>query len=338
MIAHACAVAAGADGGLEMLSVEDVRNAPDFDPTQHGVLWIDISEPDADDIEWLRRTFQFHPIAIEDVTRQHQRPKVDTYDGYYFVVMYSAAARERRHARASRIQTYELQFFWSKTHLVTIHTHPTAEIDDVAKRVKEHTLAPAYGEGRPLEVADVAYWLIDAVVDGYFPVVDLVAEWSEDIEQEMFSERRGSGTLQSIFALKKDLFHLRRVLAPSREVVNALLRREQGLFGDEFYPYFQDVYDHINRVIDGLDAYRDLLSSSLDTYLSFVSNDVNQTVKRMTALTAILMVDALIAGVYGMNFLYMPELQWPLGYPFALGLMLVATLTAIAIFRRIRWF
>jgi magnesium transporter len=337
VIAHACAVAAGADGGLEMLSVEDVRDSPDFD--QHGLLWIDIAEPDADDIDWLRRTFQFHPIALEDVTRQHQRPKLDTYDGYYFVVMYSAVAREaHRHSRASRIETRELQFFWSKTHLITIHAQPIPEIDDVAKRVKERTLAPAYGEGRSLEIADIAYWLIDAVVDGYFPIVDHVAEWSEDIEQEMFSQRRSSSTLHSIFSLKKDLFQLRKVLAPSREVVNSLLRREHGFFGDEFYPYFQDVYDHITRVIDSLDTYRDLLSSGLDTYLSFVSNDVNQTVKRMTAVTAILMVDALIAGVYGMNFSYIPELQWSLGYPFALGLMLIATLTAFAIFRHIRWF
>jgi len=184
----------------------------------------------------------------------------------------------------------------------------------------------------------VTYWLIDSIVDGYFPVVDRLAEWTEDVEEEMFSARRGTHTLRSIFSLKKDLFHLRKVLAPSREVINVLLRREHDLFGDEFYPYFQDVYDHINRLIDSLDTYRDLLSSGLDTYLSFVSNDVNQTVKRMTALTAILMVDALVAGIYGMNFVFMPELSWPLGYPFALGLMLVVTVTLIVLFRRLRWF
>jgi magnesium transporter len=144
--------------------------------------------------------------------------------------------------------------------------------------------------------------------------------------------------LRSIFALKKDLLRLRKTIAPSREVVNVLLRHDQALFGDEFFPYFQDVYDHTVRVIDSLDTYRDLLSSSLDTYLSIVSNDVNQTVKQMTAVTAILMVSALIASIYGMNFDVMPELHWHYGYGWALGLMAGASILLWLLFRRIRWF
>ena len=302
-------------------------------------VWIDLEQPDEAEIEWLRSTFDIHPIALEDVTRQHQRPKIDAYDNYYFVVLYAALEHAGSGRRAGRLRTHELQFFWSKTSLVTIHSEPLKEIDDLVKRVQEGSLGPILtASGRSLRISDVTYWLIDSIVDGYFPVVDRLAEWTEDVEEEMFSARRGTHTLRSIFSLKKDLFQLRKVLAPSREVINVLLRREHDLFGDEFYPYFQDVYDHINRLIDSLDTYRDLLSSGLDTYLSFVSNDVNQTVKRMTAVTAILMVDALIAGIYGMNFVFMPELSWPLGYPFALGLMLGATITLLVLFRRLRWF
>jgi magnesium transporter len=120
-------------------------------------------------------------------------------------------------------------------------------------------------------------------------------------------------------------------------VINVLLRRDHALFSDEFYPYFQDVYDHTVRVIDSLDTYRDLLSSSVDTYLSIISNDVSQTVKRMTAVTAILMVNALIAGIYGMNFRYMPELEWQYGYAWALGLMVAFSIALWITFRRIRW-
>jgi magnesium transporter len=116
--------------------------------------------------------------------------------------------------------------------------------------------------------------------------------------------------LQTIFGIRKDLIQVRKVVAPGCEVINVLLRRDHQLFGDDFYPYVQDVYDHTVRVIDSLDTYRDLLGSALDTYLSIVSNDVSQTVKKMTAVTAILMVNALIAGVYGMNFEVMPELKW----------------------------
>jgi magnesium transporter len=341
VIAHACAVAADrADGALRMLDITTLGDRPPR-LEDHAAVWIDIAEPNQHDIDWLRSTFNFHPIALEDVTRQHQRPKLDTYNDYYFGVLYAALRRPSRvgRARAGRIETRELQFFWSKSSLVTIHVLPLPEIDDLIERVKDRSLGQvAHTNGRSLQVADLAYWLIDSVVDGYFPIVDLIAEWSEDIEEDMFSPRRSSQTLQSIFTLKKDLFQLRKVLAPSREVVNMLLRREHDLFGDEFYPYFQDVYDHINRVIDSLDTYRDLLSSGLDTYLSFVSNDVNQTVKKMTAVTAILMVDALVAGIYGMNFTAMPELNWQYGYPFAVSLMLIATATLFAIFRRLRWF
>jgi magnesium transporter len=191
---------------------------------------------------------------------------------------------------------------------------------------------------RPFGITDLTYELCDAVVDGYFPALDALAEASEDIEDEMFSTRRSSATLQAIFLLKKDLFHIRKVVAPARDVMNIVLRRDRKQFSEEYLPYFQDLYDRTNRVIDGLDTYRDMLSSAMDTYLSFVSNDVNLTVKRMTALTAILMVDALIVGNYGMNFEYMPELHWPLGYLWALGLMVAATVGLWALFRRIRWF
>jgi magnesium transporter len=324
-----------ATGALRVLSEKDVRKGS-FRIDRHALVWIDLANPDQADIDWLRSTFNFHPIALEDVLRRHQRPKIDAYMDSYFVVLYAALVHPRRR---SHVETRELQFFWTRTSLVTIHSEPLQEIDDLVKRVQDESLGPILtSRHRSLEIADVVYRLIDAVVDGYFPVLDRLAEWAEDIEEEMFSARRGSHTLHSIFSLKKELFHFRKVVAPSREVVNSLLRREHDLFDDEFVPYFQDVYDHINRVIDSLDTYRDLLASGLDTYLSFVSNDVNQTVKRMTALTAILMVNALIAGIYGMNFSEMPELHWQFGYPFAIAMMLLSSGVLFVVFRRLRWF
>jgi magnesium transporter len=161
-----------------------------------------------------------------------------------------------------------------------------------------------------------------------------VAEWTEEIEEAMFASRRQPArATEAIFSLKKDLLQLRKSIPPSREVVNVVLRRDHALFGEELVPYFQDVYDHSVRVIDSLDTYRDLLASALDTHLSIVSNDVSQTVKKMTAVTAILMVDALVAGIYGMNFDRMPELHWEYGYPFALALIAVAVFRAVACFQ-----
>ena len=318
-----------------MLSADDVRRKR-FDVDAQDLVWVDISEPEPNDIAWLERTFGFHPLALEDVVRRHQRAKLEEYPGYYFGVLYAA----RADMAARRIAIAELQFFWGAKYLVTIHHEGFPEIDDLAARARSGALSPVVGEGsRPLAMADLVYRLIDGVVDGYFPAVDALAEWSENIEETMFAPTRppAQATLRAIFGLKKDLLELRKTLAPSREVVNVLLRRDHAVFGDELLPYFQDVYDHTVRVIDSLDTYRDLLASALETHLSIVSNEVSQTVRTMTAVTAILMVDALIAGIYGMNFDRIPELHWEYGYVWALGLMLAISFALWLLFRRIRW-
>ncbi len=140
-----------------------------------------------------------------------------------------------------------------------------------------------------------------------------------------------------MLAIKRELLELRRVLGPMRDVANALLRRDIDLIDDRVEPYFQDLYDHLVRILDQLDLYRDLLASILDARLTVTSNSLNTIMKRLTAITVILMVPTMIAGIYGMNFVHMPELEWPLGYPFALGLMVAAVAAAIVYFRRRDW-
>jgi magnesium transporter len=324
-----------AGSALKVLSAEELAQ-PRIDLARYDLVWVDIAEPAADDVDWLERTFGFHRLALEDVSRRNQRAKIDEYPGYYFAVLYAA----RPDVDAHRIAESELQFFWSASYLVTIHADPFPEIADIATRARDGMLTASVGaDGRTLVVADIAYRLIDAVVDGYFPVADALADWTEDIEEKMFASVRGrtQDTLQAIFDLRKQLLQMRKTIAPSREIVNVLLRRDHALFADEFLPYFQDIYDHTVRIIDTLDTYRDLLASALDVHLSIVSNDVSQTVKKMTAVTAILMVNALIAGVYGMNFDIMPELHWQYGYVWALGLMVAASVGLWIHFRRIRW-
>jgi magnesium transporter len=337
MIAHVYARDARRNGaGVAVLrDLWSGAGTPIVDAAAHELLWVDLANPDDQDIEWLSGTFGFHQLALEDVARRHQRAKIEEFPGYAFTVLYAA----RTDAPARRITTSELQFFWGERYLVTIHSDPFPEIDEIAARARSGAQSSlGSGKSRHVQVADLVYRLVDAIVDGYFPAVDMFADWSEDIEEEMFAETRKSRrSLQEIFRLKKDVFHLRKVVAPSREVLNQLLRRDHGLFGDEYYPYFQDVYDHTVRVIDSLDTYRDLLSAVLDTYLSIVSNDVSQTVKKMTAVTAILMVNGLIAGIYGMNFDVMPELHWHFGYAWAMGLMVVLSVGLWSWFRRIEW-
>jgi magnesium transporter len=334
VIAHVCARANG-EAPVHVLTAHAAQ-LDSLDVRRYELLWVDVAEPQPEDIAWLEHTFGFHRLALEDVARQHQRAKLDDYPGYYFGVLYVA----RVDLVGRHITTAELQFFWGATYLVTVHSAPMPEIEHLAARARDGTLTPVVGaDRRQLEIADLAYHLVDAVVDSYFPAVDAIAEWSDGIEEAMFAitRRPAQATLQAIFGLKKDLVEMRKVVAPGREVVNVVLRREHARFSEELMPYFQDVYDHIVRVTDSLDVHRDLLASALDTYLSIVSNDVSQTVKKMTAVTAILMVDALVAGVYGMNFDRMPELHWEYGYAYALALMALLSLGLAALFRRIRW-
>ncbi len=182
----------------------------------------------------------------------------------------------------------------------------------------------------------MAHALLDSIVDDYFPLMDHVADRVEDLEDSIFVHY-DEAAIQTMFGLKKDLLHLRRIVAPERDVLNVLLRRQLPVFSSDDVAYLQDVYDHIVRVTDNIDTYRDLLSSALDSFLSLQSNNLNQIVKVLTIASIILMADALVTGFYGQNFQRFPELGWPTGAFWSLGLMAAITLGLVGYFRKRKW-
>ncbi len=289
-------------------------------------LWLDLTNPTADDIALLREEFGFHPLAIEDATRAHQRPKVDSYGKYYFVVFYCLDVDQQ----TKRFSTTPVYLFIGQNYVVTVHDEQIEPIQDTLRRWR----AP----DSPLDqdVGSLVYALLDTIVDGYFPVMDQMAELAEELEDSIFG-KFDENALQEIFQLKKDLLQLRRVVAPERDVLNVMLRREIPVFDQNDVTYLQDVYDHIVRTTDAIDSYRDLLASALDSFLSMQSNRLNQIVKVLTITSIVLMSTTLVAGIYGMNFKYMPELEWRYGYAWALGLMVVIAVGTFAFFRRIKW-
>jgi magnesium transporter len=299
--------------------ISDLREQPDL------TLWLDLTNPSTEDFRKLRDEFGFHPLAIEDATRHHQRPKVDSYDSYYFVVFYCMEMNEQY-----ELSTTPLYLFIGSNYLVTVHQDPINQIAETVRRWQ----SPA----SPLQqdVGSLVYALLDAIVDDYFPVMDRLADRVEDLEERIFGTFE-DGTLESIFQLKKDLLQIRRVVTPERDVLNVMLRRDIRVFDENDVTYLQDVYDHIIRVVETIDTYRDLLSSSLDTYLSVQSNQLNQVVKALTITSIVLMSVAIVSGIYGMNFDYMPELHWRYGYLWAIGLMITIALGLIGFFRRIKW-
>jgi magnesium transporter len=345
---------------------------------QANVVWLDIQDPAEDDIAILRDVFAFHPLAIEDATRSHERPKVDAYSAgtarpldsrvqtvlqqidvvqggsgerdaveaegaadnglqpteteppahgsYYFVVFYAASYN----AQDNHIETQVINLFIGTNYLVTVHQGPMQNVSDTLARWQ----TPKSPLG--LRVSALVWALLDSIVDDYFPLTDQLADRIEDLEDTIFV-RFDQKAIEAIFGLKRDLLNLRRVVAPERDVLNVLLRRGLPIFKNKDMAYLQDVYDHIVRVTDSIDTYRDLLSSALDSFLSIQSNNLNQIMKLLTMGSILLMSNALIAGIYGMNFRFMPELGQRWGYPFALGLMVVIDVALILFFRSRKW-
>ncbi len=289
-----------------------------------NLLWVDIQDPGKADIDLLRDEFHFHELALEDALARGQRSKVDQYNDFYFIVIYSLSI-----GSDATIDTHELHAFWGHNYLVTLHDGPIAEI---AAAIHRWATSP---DRRKQGVAYQAYTLLDAVVDGYFPAVDAIGERVAELEGRVFE---ASGALiRDIFELRHNVTDVRRRIAPTRDVLNELIRRDVPVIPRELVPYLADVYDHSIRALDGLDVNRELLTSVMESHLSAISNQLNVTVRTMTALTIGLMIPTLIAGIYGMNFHLAPHEETPWGFAFALGVMGVSLVATLSVFRRIGW-
>jgi len=315
---------AGAGQGCQ-LDVDPER-AAELRANPKNRLWLDIVDPGQDQIDYLRRQFGFHELALDDVAGRHQRPKCDEYEdgNYYFIVLYVG-----KHD-GDQIIVEELELFWGENYLVTIHDQPMELCGTLLRRWQHQAEHPGGG-------GHLAYMLFDAVIDGYLPLVDWIEERVEDIEERIFP-RADPAVASLIFGTRKQLVRMRRVLAPSRDVFNEIIRRDLPIYPESLRPYFVDVYDHTLRALDQLDLFRDLLESALDVYLSATSNNLNQLVKRMTALTLIVMAPTLIAGIYGMNFKTpIPSYDSDYGFLYSIVLMAVLIVGGGVLFRRMDW-
>ncbi|HEV7797645.1 MAG TPA: magnesium/cobalt transporter CorA [Pyrinomonadaceae bacterium] len=291
-----------------------------------NIIWADVSDPTSRDFEELAEEFGFHHLSIEDCQNAHQRPKVEEYTGYYFIVLYEAELA----GPTDRLELRELNIFLGKNYLVTVHSRPIRAIATAARLWHEWTDRAEQGSGL------LAYLLIDGIVDDYLPLLDIISERMDDLEESIFGEWRAE-VIEDIFSIKKKLLYLRRSITPLRDVFNTMLRREQPIFPRETHVYFQDVFDHLIRVADTIDSLRDMLSSTMDAYLSVSGNRMNKIMKRLTSISTILMSVTLIAGIYGMNFVFMPELRWRFGYVYALLSMVVVGLALYVYLKKVKW-
>ena len=305
----------------------------DFDPETidqtlkqpDSVVWLDVDEPTEESMALLGREFGFHELALEDCLHPHQRPKIEQYGHYFFLIAYGASIGD------GELVGHEMGVFVGHNYLVTVRKPPAFDVTEVLKRWDANVELVAEGGGYLL------YILLDEIVDGYFDVLDVFQERTEEIEDRVFGERADTQTQSRIFEQKKGLSKFRRAVAPLRDVLDVLQRRTVEVVTPKLEPYYRDVYDHVLRATDFVDGTRDLLSSALEANLSVISNRLNEVMKQLTAWAAIILVPTLIAGVYGMNFTHMPELRWRFGYPLALGLMVISGVLLYRMFKRRDW-
>ena len=306
-----------------------VRDVPRLDealalrkvPTE--VVWIDIEAPAEADLEALHVEFGFHALTLEDCLHQHQRPKCETYEDHVFMVLYEFVNPV---PQSGPVGSGELMLFLGDRYVVTVHAEPVAAVTQAAERWR---FVPGLEDDT---AAYLAYLVLDAAVDSYFPVVDALTDRLDQLEDDIM-EGRDQAVLSTVTSLKRQTLGVRRLITPLRDIFMVLMRGPGSQFGVKTYAYYQDVLDHLLRVTDAIDIHRDVLASAVDLYMSTVSNRTNETMKKLTVLSTVLMTCALIAGVYGMNFQYMPELHHRYGYYGALWMMGGSALVLTGLFR-----
>jgi magnesium transporter len=291
------------------------------------VTWINIEGlHDVDLISRLGKHFGFHPLTLEDVLNCGQRPKLEDYGDYHFMVMKSLYHKDEE------LEIEQISFFLSGTYVITLQEVPGDSFEAVRERIRH-----GKGQIRKMGPDYLLYALVDALVDEFFPVLEAYGERVEELEDEVI-DKPTPEILNEIHRIKRELLLVRRTAWPEREVINALQREEAHLIRPETRVFLRDCYDHTIQVIDMVETYRDLASGLLEVYLSSASNRLNEVMKVLTIISTIFIPLNFIAGLYGMNFHRMPELDWRFGYPFALTLMLTVGVLLVIYFRRKRWF
>jgi magnesium transporter len=303
------------------LSVADVDAAV---ASGQGCLWVDLDLSVPGQAELLKQIHGLHPLAVDDALSRKQRPKVEEYNDYLFIVILGVRFHEQT-PDPYDLETFDICFFLGNHFLITAHAGPSDAVDDVAERLQKNPELLSRGVDR------LAHAIMDGAVDEYFPLLDKIDELIDDLEQRVIVKFEESA-LQDIFAVKRLTLSLRRHLAPEREVFNILTNRPSKLLSPDSQIYFRDIYDHVLRINDSIETFRDLASSVLDSYLTQVSNRLGRITKGLSVIATLSIPFVVISGMWGMNFQHIPLFDhphafwWMLGAQVGLGVILLLVL------------
>jgi magnesium transporter len=288
--------------------------------------WIGLYEPTEDEFDSIRREFDLHELAVEDAIHAHQRPKLEMYGEMAFVVLKTARYVDSQEV----VQLGEILVFLGDDYIITVRHGEASGLKGVRQRLEDDPDLLQHGPGAVLHA------IVDHVVDGYGPALMGLSEDIDEVEDEVFSGRR-TNPAERIYKLKREVLEFNRASGPLLEPVDRLARGQYDLVHPEVRAYFRDVSDHLLRVHEQLEGYRDLLTSILEANLAQVTVRQNEDVRKISAIVAILAVPTMLAGIYGMNFEHMPELEWTYGYPLVVAVMLTVCFLLYRHFKRVGW-
>jgi magnesium transporter len=304
--------------GLSIAEVNEIAKS------KAGQLWIDIDNCVPEQAEFLKQIDGLHPLAVEDALSLNQRPKLEEYPHCLFVVIVGVRFHEKT-PDPYDLETYDISFFLAQHILITVHGGPSPAVNDVVERVAKNPDLLSRGIDR------LAHAVMDASVDAYFPLLDKVDDFVDSLEQRVIAQFDETA-MPEIFAVKRLVLSLRRHIGPAREVFNILTNRPSTLLSPESQVYFRDIYDHVLRINDSIDTYRDLLSSVLDSYLTQVSNRLGKVSKSLAVVATMSLPFVVVSGMWGMNVQEIPLARhphafwWMFGIQLGLGVILVLAL------------
>ena len=290
-------------------------------------VWIGLHEPSEEVLLQVQREFGLHDLAVEDAHNAHQRPKVEMYGDSLFVVLRTAQINKEHH-----IEFGETHFFVGNNFIVVIRHGSNVPYTDVRTRCESTPELMKKGQGF------VLYAVMDFIVDRYFPVVHDMEQDLENIENKIFKQKPTRETTEQIYDLKRELLEVKRSISPLVDICNRLMRFEYRCISEETRPYFRDVYDHAVRINEMIDNTRELLNSAMEANFSLISISQSEVGKKFAGWAAIIAVPTMVAGFYGMNFKFMPELEWHYGYYIVIAVTIIVCVTLYYFFRRSGWF
>jgi magnesium transporter len=306
----------------------ELEPAEAFEASQQdgAFVWLGLHEPSAEEFDSVQREFNLHELAVEDAINAHQRPKLELYGDTLFIVLKPARYVDSEEV----VQIGEIMLFVNRAFVISVRHGEASELKAVRGRLDGHPDLVRAGTGA------VLYAIVDKVVDDYEPVVDGVSVDIQQIEQQVFSDER-TNPAERIYKMEREVLEFHRAVLPLTAPVDRLARGHFDLIDSELRTYFRDVHDHLIRVAQQIQGFRELLSSALQANLTQVGVRQNEDMRKITAWVAIAAVPTSVAAIYGMNFKHMPELGWTFGYPLVLGLIFVACVVLYMRFRRAGW-